>query len=908
MEKNTPLKPISIGDNLLSALLWFIAVAAWCGYGFDTKLSSTQIARMVMVVSLVVGGSWTLWRTWIRPTHETDLQKKLRLFLTFLGLSLLAAGLYWPERPFRMYVTPKIVFLYPLAIVLFGWWLWNMSNATVRRAFFHSPLTWLFAGMVVHLLINTAVSHMPAVTFWGSDNRQMGVVMVYACMASSLALALWVAQKKERGLFFLRGWLAVSMLMSLRAFYELNMPGVQSFRAFGFAGNPDYFGLQFHFTLLPALVLYFSERRKPWVFFYGAVLVLNIYAVAIIQTRGAFLGVGIASLVGMLVFSPERHLDRPALRRRLGWLVAILIVGFWLYYFYVGIVLPPEQELAKLPAARADALRDAANTVLARRAFTAIFVLCSISPFVLRAAWDAFPKRQHRWAMSGALLLVSVLIWLLPSLRTQVLHVANRAVRIQKILDPQEGEARFKVWKDTLPMVRDHFLLGVGRETYRVRFLPYKTFELATISPKVNYRSSHNIILDTLVMEGVIGLFLLVGLAVFGIGVPLRAASRQPQHPFAPVLIGLALAVVGYLVHELVIYDVIPTVFSFYTVLGLVAGFVLHFEIEKNTVSCRSWYCKWVIVSTVALTSLVSVYLVRQAYTDTLLTKLQQHAATLRRYQEVVETVLRQQRNFENLKREVHASWQTENPEKLRSLLARAGIDVRKMPTDFVLAKTWVQDVFQRIQNTIQEKEHQLDKNMGAQVQAAAVQVVGILRVMLAWNAVPENLYSATHAAAVLSYLPETYLTPMRRIDVLQLLVETSRRSVRNNTNPESAYSRLFSSEYTLARSLENAGHTEEAQVYFHESEKALQKSIDFDPLYYDTHRLKAVLLLERYCDAKSARGELEMVLRILKASRPFKELPKLIANIEEGPLVQVRSLEENPELLRACLARIKNH
>ncbi len=893
---------LSAWEAMIPWLLWMAAIAAWCGYGFDPEMPGTRWARWSMIAALLAGGGWAAWRHW-RGLVQEGAFRPLRVALPLVGLGLLASGLYWPGRPFRMYVTPKIVFLYPLSVLLAGWWVLNLGRDAVRRAFLGSPLAWLFLGMSVHLLVNTLVSGMPAVTFFGSANRQMGAVTLYACMGAALALALWVAREKVRALWFLRGWLAVGVIWALRAFYELDMPGVQVFRASGFAGNPDYFALQFHFTLLPALILYFSDSRTRWAAFYAAVTVTNVFALAIIQTRGAFLGVGIASGVGMLAFSPARHLEIPLLRRRLLVFLGLLAAGFALYYLYVGIVLPPEAELSRLPADRADGLRSAALNLLGKRASTALFSLFAISPLLVRAAWDACGSRRRQWALAGGLAALAAVLLAVPASRNWFLDAAHQAVRIRTLLDPKEGEARFHIWKDTLPMVRDHGLLGTGRETYRVRFLPYKTFELTTMAPTVNYRSSENMILDVLAMEGIPGLVLFAGMAFFGVVVSLRASRRDPASLHAPLLAGLGLALVGYLGHGLVTSDVIPTVFSFYMALGLTAGLQMQLQDEEREPVSLAFGAT-VLAASLAGFLGAGLSVVRHARTDTDLTELQRHAATLRGYQKAADELLAQARRVENLERSLRPALEGGNVDTLRASLAASGMDVRRMPADPDSARAWTRQAIERMKSAVRERERQLDAGMGPAVRVGVREILRRLESMLAWEAPTENLYNATHTASVLARLPDAYLTPPGRIEVLRLLLEAARRGTRDNTNPESAFSRLFSAHYALARALEDAGRKDEARIHFQESEKALQKSIDFDRLYYDTHRLKAVLLLERYCDAKGARREAEAALRILRASRPSKEIQDVAAGIERGVMAQVRLLEENPALLRACRER----
>ena len=227
----------------------------------------------------------------------------------------------------------------------------------------------------------------------------------------------------------------------------------------------------------------------------------------------------------------------------------------------------------------------------------------------------------------------------------------------------------------------------------------------------------------------------------------------------------MSLAIVGYLGHELVIYDVIPTIFSFYAALGLAAGLLMRLDgAEEKPAALSTWKCRAAVGFTAVLALWVGVHMVRHAYTDTVLTELQRHAATLRGYQKYAHELAQQQRQVENLKKNLLSEPDSKDAQKLRSVLADAGVDVRRMPADDEAARTWAQDALTRMLRTVQEKERLLDAKMGSEVRFAARQAVRLLKVMLSWNAPAENLYNAAHAAAVLAHLPEATLAPASRL------------------------------------------------------------------------------------------------------------------------------------------------
>ena len=907
-----------VSDDALSGwvpwVLWAAAVAAWCGFSFDGSVELSGMARALMWAGLG-GTALGALVTWRNP--EAGFRSHLSwiwFMAAFAGVSLFASGLFLVDRTFRLFVTPKIVVLYPAAVLLFGWWMLQWTRAPARGMILRHPLTWLLAGMAVHLLINTAVSGMPSVTFFGSINRQMGVVTVFACMAAALVLTLWIAREKTRARWFLVGWMAVSLVLVLRTYYELTMPGVRVFRPSGFAGNPDYFALQFHFSLFPALVLFFSDKSRKMAAFCALVVVTNVFALATIQTRGAWLGLGIASTIAFFVFSPARFLEIAELRLRLLFLAVALAFGFLIHHLYLVTVLPPEAELAKLQPEQAKNLLKAAQGMLARHLSAAVFVLATLVPFLARVLWDVFSSRRQRSAGIAGALVLAILMLAVPSARERVFRVADRAVRLEKLLDPDEGEARFRVWKDTVPMVREHFLTGVGRETYRVRFLPYKSLELTAIAPGVNYRSSHNMLLDLLAMEGLAGLlatFLLLGWGVF---FGLRAARRTDLYTISPPLFGMSLALVAYLGHSLVIYDVIPSIFSVYAALGVIGGLVAMvpagFEKTGDNGSPAYFGLKkpaWLLLVPVLLAVPVVVAMISHVRTDQALTRIQRNTAQLKGFLQVQEPIQTERSKVAEVERILaHPSAGSLGIDRLRSLAMSLGLPAEKMSPDAGAALVQLRQATGQVREALLRKEKALNEKVGEKMREAAQAVIrDIQRVNRTGNP-GEAQYNAAHAGHVLTRLPEGYLAPYSRMEILQLLLHTARRGVPDNTNPESAYSRLFTAHYALARAFEDAGKGSQAHSQYQKSLEAIQKSIDFDRLYYDTHRLKAVLLLEHYCDAEGARKELDVALQILRNARPSKAVKDALAAIEKGPMRQLDAWKRSPAGQQQCLQELQ--
>jgi hypothetical protein len=86
--------------------------------------------------------------------------------------------------------------------------------------------------------------------------------------------------------------------------------------------------------------------------------------------------------------------------------------------------------------------------------------------------------------------------------------------------------------------------VGFGPETFATEFPRYESLQLASAYPDFYHESPHNIFLDVLASEGVLGLLPLVGLSILGMWAAIRAcrsgATMGP--PLAAAFIGLLVA------------------------------------------------------------------------------------------------------------------------------------------------------------------------------------------------------------------------------------------------------------------------------------------------------------------------------------------------------------------------------
>jgi O-antigen ligase len=125
------------------------------------------------------------------------------------------------------------------------------------------------------------------------------------------------------------------------------------------------------------------------------------------------------------------------------------------------------------------------------------------------------------------------------------------------------GGARTLLWRDSLSMVSHRWIAGYGPETYSSEFPRFQSVGLERAFPDFYHESPHNLFLDALAAQGVIGLAPLLALS----GLALCAAWRGERwHAFAGA--ALAAALVS---HQFSVFTV-PTALYFYATLAVLAA------------------------------------------------------------------------------------------------------------------------------------------------------------------------------------------------------------------------------------------------------------------------------------------------------------------------------------------------
>lgn len=767
-------------------------------------------------------------------------------------------GMVHEYRYTRLFVVPKIIAVFPFASLVAASIAIVIWKDKKRLEILKNPIVILFVLTFGYGIINVLTSTVPGISFFGSIIRQMGYITVVALGLTAVALALWIRGDFQRAEKFLLFMMFMGIVVSLRAFYEVTDPMGTSVRPSGFTGNPDFYGSNLLFFSLISWVFYFRTQKRIIAGFAGLAWIASFFALVLSQTRGAWAGLGIASFIGMFVFRSSREVDVKELRLRAIYLLVFTGISFLLFKVFISTALPETQKLAH---AVSD-LRDRATG-------NSFFVLMAYSPLLFKAGLDLFETKIAKFKFTGVIVLLSGLILLVPASRHPVIKQVSKAVRLKKLLDPVHGEARFKLWKDTIPMISDNLLKGTGRETYRINFLKYKTYKLAIKDPGVNYRSSHNIYLDYLVMEGLTGFLIYLSILITALLIGLKF-SRSSSSGAATVAMAGVLCITGYAGHSLFIYDVIPTLAFYFLITGMMGGLMFR-KNDETALENSAWGMKDIsVVSTFALIflvlmSIVVPWLISHHTADRLNSRNLALQASIKVYIANMNEFRNAEKEIDILEKKSQMFEQgNRNPGIIRSLAHYLKIRpelVKKSPKRVISA---VKRIITRNRTDIDDKKTTyMLKNQNKVGETCKEMMANAEIIVRDGPKMGYHPYIAGHTLQTIIQVPSHARGGISIEKLMDFIVDASKKGIKNNTNPESAWSRLSSAYYARGTQHLRMGRLPQAWNDFKNALKSIEESISYDRWYYDTHRIRAIFMLDRFCDVDEAEKELKTVSSI---------------------------------------------
>ncbi|MEO8368867.1 MAG: O-antigen ligase family protein [Candidatus Solibacter sp.] len=129
------------------------------------------------------------------------------------------------------------------------------------------------------------------------------------------------------------------------------------------------------------------------------------------------------------------------------------------------------------------------------------------------------------------------------------------------------GGARPLLWRDSLSMGMARPLTGFGPETFTASFPRYQSKALARAYPEFAHESPHNMFLDALVGQGIVGVALLAAWCVLGFAAMWKLRATRPE-----IAAGLAAALAAGIVSQQFTVFTIVTAAIFFATIGLAWG------------------------------------------------------------------------------------------------------------------------------------------------------------------------------------------------------------------------------------------------------------------------------------------------------------------------------------------------
>jgi len=137
--------------------------------------------------------------------------------------------------------------------------------------------------------------------------------------------------------------------------------------------------------------------------------------------------------------------------------------------------------------------------------------------------------------------------------------------RTRWVLEDPTGGGRLLLWRDSLRMAATRWPIGLGPETFSLRFPQYQSAELARAHPDSYQESPHNIFIHALASEGLAGLAILMSVTALGFYSVWMSRDRK-----LAAALGAALA--AMLISQQFTSFTLPTAVFFYLTLALVVA------------------------------------------------------------------------------------------------------------------------------------------------------------------------------------------------------------------------------------------------------------------------------------------------------------------------------------------------
>lgn len=472
------------------------------------------------------------------------------VLLVTLSLILLVFPLVFYSRAVtRAFdLTKSAVFTW-LWIILGSWILF--LNLWKDQKWLKTPLLIPIIGYALSLVFSTIFSITPIISFLGVYERQIGLIVQLQAISLAFILAGVVDRKNLLNIVVdtLIVFGTVNALVGISQFFGFDPLGFTSgygTEAFGFMGNPDFFGPVMVITTFLTFGRLLSDQGSDNTWIWLASFALQFFSL-MVTAQGGVMGAFGGLTMAFLTF--HTFLAGQDKKRNEKWVYATL--GVSLALFVLTLLVFP-----------ANRVTDLLSAVLGIGVGLTLWALINLLFLDKR-------EQAKLWRLSAVLVVLVLAVGIFGVYLIYSLPPVTIAEKVGYTVG-----TRLVLWKHTIGFSIDNTLdgrlFGIGIESFRRGFMPYKPLELSQLEPNVNYDDPHNNFLGVLAKTGIIGFIFYAWIFVAAAGMLYKTLRVAEPKKEKMLIMGIAAALVAYATNLVTIFDMLPSLMMFYGLIGLI--------------------------------------------------------------------------------------------------------------------------------------------------------------------------------------------------------------------------------------------------------------------------------------------------------------------------------------------------
>lgn len=457
-------------------------------------------------------------------------------------------------------------------------WLWLVLGSWILflslwkdQKWLRTPLLIPIIGYALSLVFSTIFSITPVISFLGVYERQIGLIVQLQAISLAFILAGVVDRKNLLNIVVdtLIVFGTVNALVGISQFFGFDPLGFTSgygTEAFGFMGNPDFFGPVMVITTFLTFGRLLSDLGSDNTWIWLTSFALQFFSL-MVTAQGGVMGAFGGLTMGFLTFHTFFTGDDKKKNEK--WLYAAL--GVALALFVLTLLVFP-----------ANRMTDLLSAVLG------IGVGLTLWAFINLVFLD---RREHAklWRFSAILVVVVLAVGIFGVYEIYSLPPVTIAEKLGSTVG-----TRLVLWKHTIGFsienTLDGKLFGIGIESFRRGFMPYKPLELSQLEPNVNYDDPHNNFLGVLAKVGIIGFVFYAWIFIAAAGMLYKTLRVAEPKKEKMLIIGIAAALVAYATNLVTIFDMLPSLMMFYALLGLImASYNIYVRPTEEIKQTKPW-------------------------------------------------------------------------------------------------------------------------------------------------------------------------------------------------------------------------------------------------------------------------------------------------------------------------------